>query len=49
MEDHNYIRKVTMWNKPLKSNNGSVKIQSVIGIDYWPSLSKLANYIMSTC
>jgi len=48
IENYNDVRKGTMWNKPLTTSNGFTKNQSVLGIDSWPTLFKLANCIVST-
>jgi hypothetical protein len=40
------VKKGMIWNKLLAAINGSTKIESILGIDYWPILSELVNYIV---
>ena len=46
LENQDDVKNGMIWNKSLAATNGSTKIESILGIDYWPILSKLVNCIV---
>jgi hypothetical protein len=39
--------KEQVWNKPLTTSNSFVKIESVLGIDSWSTVSESVNHVVS--